>query len=280
MKIAIGDYFGKLEVIKLNSKIKSRNGNIVDTWLCKCLSQGINCKKYIIVLSRELNNKVKTTCGDPTCYSRFVNHTNKIFEHLIVKEYVGNKGKTGRSYWRCVCKCGKYIDARTDQLLSGMATSCGCLRNERMKKTGSARWNWAGYEEITGAWFHHVKASAHKRKITFDVNITDVWNMFITQKKMCALSGLPISFIEKTISMDRIDSFNSYSMGNIQLVHKIVNISKHMLSNDIFVSLCDAILHHNHNIKLVPINKLSNIINKLDTNKVTRIKLIEGTDEN
>ena len=46
--------------------------------------------------------------------------------------------------WLCRCECGKYFEARGDNIRRGMQQSCGCLRaqksRERSPKMRKARW--------------------------------------------------------------------------------------------------------------------------------------------
>lgn len=51
-------------------------------------------------------------------------------------------------------------------------------------------------------------------------------------------SGLPISVRDKTASLDRIDSGKGYEVGNVQWLHKDVNMMKRHYSTDYFKHLC------------------------------------------
>ncbi len=50
------------------------------------------------------------------------------------------------------------------------------------------------------------------------------------------------------ISVDRIDSNKGYTVDNIQLVCAIINRMKMNLSNDEFISLCDALASNNKDL--------------------------------
>lgn len=50
----------------------------------------------------------------------------------LPREERPNKKKV---YWKCVCDCGKFSIAQTDNLVSGHTTSCGCKRAEVMSQT-------------------------------------------------------------------------------------------------------------------------------------------------
>ncbi len=79
----------------------------------------------------------------------------------------------------------------------------------------------------------------------------DLWKLFLQQNKKCALSGIELTFSKirkdttgKTISLDRIDSSKGYVPGNVQFVHKHINIMKNKFDQDYFISLCKSIINH------------------------------------
>lgn len=45
------------------------------------------------------------------------------------------ESKNGRTYWSCLCECGKEKVVRSDQLKDSRSQSCGCLRAERSYRT-------------------------------------------------------------------------------------------------------------------------------------------------
>lgn len=51
------------------------------------------------------------------------------FGRLLAVEIVG-KSDSGKIQWRCACECGKDAIVSANQLRSGKAKSCGCLRKE------------------------------------------------------------------------------------------------------------------------------------------------------
>lgn len=43
-----------------------------------------------------------------------------------------SKKRSGRkTFWNCICECGKEKDVRTDNLKGGFIRSCGCLKKEQ-----------------------------------------------------------------------------------------------------------------------------------------------------
>lgn len=112
------------------------------------------------------------------------------------------------------------------------------LRN--MKKENNPAWK--GHKEIPYNWFSNY----FKRSGKFgDITIEQVHALWIVQDKKCALSGVSIGFYDDrkthTCSIDRIDSLKGYTIDNIQLVHKDVNIMKNKFDNQYFISMCTKI---------------------------------------
>ena len=132
----------------------------------------------------------------------------------------------------------------------GSTTSCGCRRDQYEKVRGKNNVSFKGYEDIRSLFFKKLRSSAKRRKIVLSITIKDLWDLYTKQNKMCALTGLPIMFgrcdmkQETTASVDRIDSKLGYTIDNIQLVHKDINIMKNSFSVDYFVNLCRMVVEN------------------------------------
>ena len=72
----------------------------------------------------------------------------------------------------------------------------------------------------------------------------------MAQRFRCSLSGLPIRLPTdtydkaSTASLDRIDSSKGYIPGNVQWVHKKINMMKNRLPDSEFIALCAAVVKH------------------------------------
>ena len=98
-----------------------------------------------------------------------------------------------------------------------------------------------GYQEITGTFWARVKHNAKTRGLSVEITMEDAWDVFVKQRGLCALSGVPIWFgagAITTASLDRIDSSRPYTLNNIQWVHKTVNLMKGKISQEDFVFFC------------------------------------------
>ena len=169
--------------------------------------------------------------------------TGKKFGKLTVKEFAGNKN--GLRYWLCECECGNTKQIRRDHLTKGYTKSCGCSWRLSRKNHN----NWQGYEDISLDFFNTIKRNSIRRGIVFNITIEYLWELFLKQNKKCALSGLELTFSEirkdktkQTVSIDRKNSNIGYVEGNVQWVHKQINIMKNKLSDDEFIWFCEQVI--------------------------------------
>lgn len=102
------------------------------------------------------------------------------------------------------------------------------------------------HEEIPVAWFNGKLRRAKQRDYEFTITIDYIWDIYIAQDKVCALSGVPIDF-KGTASLDRIDNSRGYVRENIQIVHKDVNYMKYIYSQDYFIKMCNLVASK-HNV--------------------------------
>jgi hypothetical protein len=162
------------------------------------------------------------------------------------------KGKTinKRIYWLCKCKCGKEKEIQGCHLRRKLTTSCGCSWYNRGKNSIS----WKGYGEIPQLLYSRINSNAKRRGVPMELSLKELWDLFLKQNRKCALSNLPLDFTYGrkntrhygTASLDRIDSSKGYIKGNVQWVHKDVNLMKQDYSNDYFLQMCKIIHEHSH----------------------------------
>lgn len=171
----------------------------------------------------------------------------KKFGKLEVKEFAGSKN--GYRYWLCQCECGKQKEIRRDHLTKNITKSCGCSWRLSRKEHN----NWQGYEDISLDFFNTIKRNAIIRNIEFNITIEYLWDLFLKQNKKCKLSGLDLNFSEirkdkskQTSSIDRINSNIGYIEGNVQWVHKQINIMKNKLSDEKFIWYCEQVYKNNN----------------------------------
>ena len=153
--------------------------------------------------------------------------------------------------WRCKCDCGVSHDALSTHLVRKLIMSCGCGMTSR----GPLHPQWRGHGEISGGVWNHLTRNARgtrglkRRELEFNITIEYVWGLFLTQNRKCILSGRDLYFPQKckskgTASLDRIDSSLGYVPGNVQWVHKDINMLKCTFDQDYFIQMCKEVAEH------------------------------------
>lgn len=177
----------------------------------------------------------------------------KTFGYLTIVKICKTEKSTKDNKYRAICKCscGKdNIDVHLQSLKNGGTTSCGCRRDQYRKTTGKNSARYTGFEELNGTYWNVIKKGAIKRGYLIEIDIEYAWNLYIGQNKKCALSGIPIEFAirnkssEATASLDRIDSKKGYIKGNVQWVHKHINLMKNVYNQNYFISLCKSVTEY------------------------------------
>lgn len=115
-----------------------------------------------------------------------------------------------------------------------------------------------GVGKLTRTFYGYFKSVARRRGIPFEVTIEELEALFTAQGEKCALTGIPLAFPigtgyggsltdEHSPSLDRVDSTKPYVLGNVQWVHKVVNIMKNSLGQDQFIGLCHKVAEQHAN---------------------------------
>lgn len=151
----------------------------------------------------------------------------------------------------CNCDCGGSKDVFVNALTQHRTGSCGCDKSRYEKTSGSKNYRFKGYEEIRAGFWNGYKESARVRKIPFEITMKYAWGLYEAQGRKCTLSGVPIGFGPNrqnsltTASLDRLDNSKGYVEGNVQWVHKVVNIMRNVLSIPEFLVWCEKIARRN-----------------------------------
>lgn len=172
------------------------------------------------------------------------------FGKLTVLEILDNRriGSKMRAFCRCKCECGTVCTKRLDGVKSQRVTSCGCAVVEKGRfMLGNQNPAFAGVGELCAVKYADIIRSAGRRNIEFSVSMEYLWDLFLKQDRKCTLSGIDLFFgpaskpLQTNASLDRIDSSRGYVEGNVQWVHKDINLMKRSFSQDYFVELCKLI---------------------------------------
>ncbi len=108
-----------------------------------------------------------------------------------------------------------------------------------------------GYKEIGGYHLGKIRHVAKCKKLELTIRPEHIWEAYVAQGGLCALSGLQIHFEPRrllvntqTASVDRVDASIGYVPGNIQIMHKHVNKMKREYPGPKFRELCGLVTAH------------------------------------
>lgn len=210
--------FGCLKILGQDTTRKNNR----NCYKCQC-----NCGNIIKKTSQELFYEMNTQC---VCTIK-----NKDIQNIIndYKNYTTLK-ELGKKYNLSPKKIHKILTVNKIKIRDGAS-----------KKEYN----------IPGRLWRQCIYGAQQRNLDFSITKEYISSLLISQNYKCALSGVKIKFPirgEKrsaiTASLDRIDSSKGYIVGNVQWVHKRVNIMKMNMTDDIFIDWCEKIVNHKRGI--------------------------------
>jgi hypothetical protein len=165
----------------------------------------------------------------------------KRFGKLIVLSEITERNKNGHIKYVCKCDCGNVKEIFGTHLKQEKIVSCGC-KNKINGVSGEM-------------WYNIIKSgiSVRNKRKNLDINITKEYlnDLYKKQDGKCGLSKLPITLPTTwkdrtyTASLDRINSDEGYVIGNVQWVHKHINVMKNTFPQEIFIFLCQQIAENN-----------------------------------
>ena len=165
--------------------------------------------------------------------------TGKRFGRLEVLGF-SEVSRGGHYRYSVRCDCGAEKTVLGTHLVQGSTVSCG-------KHKRNAR-NWKGFGTVSATYFNSLKRGADggkgRKPIPFHISIEYAAGLLERQKNKCALSGIDISVRDRTASLDRVDSSKGYLEGNVQWLHKDVNMMKRHYTPDYFIRLCRSIANN------------------------------------
>lgn len=93
------------------------------------------------------------------------------------------------------------------------------------------------------------------RGLEFEVTIDYLWDLYKCQGGKCSLTGDEIQLSNgksQSASLDRIDSSRGYVVGNVQWVHKDINLMKMDFNQEHFIELCKRVAYYPNQKTLQP----------------------------
>lgn len=170
----------------------------------------------------------------------------------VVLGFVGRKTFPSGNWhntWRVICTgCDTESERQAQHVVNA---KYGCQACKGRATAGVNSWHWKGGRYVPGYFVAQAKSKLDRRSKTLDWTVTveyldKVWE---SQDGRCAYTGLPLIFgdsiTEQTASLDRRDSGLGYVPGNVQFVHKDINLMKWSLPEQRFLALCRAVAEYN-----------------------------------
>lgn len=150
----------------------------------------------------------------------------------VISDKVFKKESNRSTYWKVKCKCGTEEIRDAAHLTSGKTSSCKSCAALKLP-----------FEQ---SYLRKIKKRAKSSGLEFNLTLEYITSIFNGE---CKLSGLPIQFgkhwklklSDQTASLDRIDSKKGYIIGNVQWVHKDINMMKWSFDQEYFIILCKKI---------------------------------------
>jgi hypothetical protein len=207
-----------------------------------------------VLVSKRLRQKVRCKCSCGGFYDTFDIYLWRIenprcqncvrlslrkyspgdkYDMLTILRYDKNEP---RKKVTCRCDCGKVIRIRPSLLKLNKTNNCGC----------APRGGWEGVGDLSKSYYTRTQRGAKLRAMEFTVSMEYLWDLYKSQGGKCALSGVSIGL--NTLphgggeaSLDRINSSIGYVEGNVQWVHKDLNLMKMDFDQDRFIELCRSV---------------------------------------
>jgi hypothetical protein len=175
--------------------------------------------------------------------------TNSIFGGYKVLGLVGHtydkNGHKQHRLWKVLCIFCNNEYVQQGQHVTVSKFGCHNCKGDQMCANKSV--HWTGGKYVPGFFVSKIKhATVRKsRTIDFDLSFEYLDKLWTLQKGRCAYTNEELWFgrskVSGSASLDRIDSKLGYIEGNVQFVHKDVNIMKWDLSDKKFLDICEKI---------------------------------------
>jgi hypothetical protein len=145
------------------------------------------------------------------------------------------KNKTGAHLWYWTCpEC---------LIVWGPSTVSHLRRSVMCRLCANQPHNngrWKGHRDLTGVWLTAQAHNASRRGHSWDVTPEYLWQVWVEQRGRCIYTGWELLHGHDA-SLDRIDNTKGYEVGNVQWVHRQINLMKGTMTEYRFLELCRAV---------------------------------------
>lgn len=101
------------------------------------------------------------------------------------------------------------------------------------------------FGSVRVSWYNSFHKSAISRGYKWEIGIEDIDALYDIQRGRCAMTGWNIGWSSTgqnhTASIDRINNDGNYTLDNIQIVHKSVNMCRGTMNVEEFIEMCKAV---------------------------------------
>lgn len=172
----------------------------------------------------------------------------------VLSEEIKESEGSNRSYCQyCECiRCGHkaWVCLMNKKRID--SNKCGkCKNSKLLNNDGTMNYDYV----IKEYYFNqHIKRNLSRRSkvstLEFSITPEYILDLFEKQGRKCAISGtnLDIRTVKSDgliLSLDRIDSNKGYIEGNVQWLHKDINMMKQSYSNEYFKEMCYRVAEQN-----------------------------------
>lgn len=217
-----GRRFGKLTVIGREGTDRSKK----ITWRCDC-----DCGQICVQRGCDLtNNKVKS-CG---CSGKKLRDlSGQRFGILTVERRGEDDQRNQKVTWICKCDCGNVKTVRSNDLVRGKVTSCGCNANLTGSEAKAFKHGRAG-TKVHHIWKEMRRRCSNSDHLNYEsyggrgITVCERWDSF---ESFLEDMGEP----EPGMSLDRIDNNKGYSKENCRWISHVEQCNNRR--NNIFLTI-------------------------------------------
>lgn len=213
-------------------------------WRCRC-----SCGYERDFNTSYLNSGQPSSC--PECRASLRGMSDTELVQTLVGKVFGKYTVVGKApslphggrRWLCRCQCGReriFLTANLSGNGKRRATQCPDCLNAQIEATNRM------VTSIPDRFWQRFLGQAARRGLVVSLTKAQAETLFQQQQGCCALTGEPLWFTKlrtnynryTTASLDRIDSTQPYKDGNVQWVHKVMNMMKMSMPQNEFVDWC------------------------------------------